>query len=331
MHPPHGTEPILAMADLIEFEYFPKLPTELQYMVWNLALSETHRVIRYTLSSEHPHQPNSWRHVSISRQVPALLHVCTSSRAMARKHYYERHVSHNQVWSCGLNNRPTRQWTKCVQAQKIPSAFSGYENLTMEQTPGQWWNPDYDFVFLDTKRICNTCPAKSICNATNGPWCVRYFNPRIKYIALTMKDWKSMQGWYKWLLHCRGIKYIFLMANRQKWEKPVGGRRLPSTRRVPYHGNPREWTQESDQAWEEQKQLCRRWGTNLIEDFARTWARLRDSNSLDLYDDVLSAGSRLKWIWNLKIRVVESEEEIARRIARRIARIRKREDGSQGK
>ncbi|KAF8860130.1 hypothetical protein BDZ45DRAFT_741737 [Acephala macrosclerotiorum] len=108
--------------------------------------------------------------------------------------------------------------------------------------------------------------------------------------ALTVKDWKSMHALY---------------------EKLIGMLRVPSTRKCP-----RNWIQVNDKVWEDEKEQCRSSCVQSVEGFARARAKLRNDNARVLYDDILSAGSRLERIWNLKIRVIESGEELAKRVAR---------------
>ncbi|KFY17315.1 hypothetical protein V491_05032 [Pseudogymnoascus sp. VKM F-3775] len=86
----HSKPPAKKSKNLRKFKFFPSLPTEIRLMIWTLCLPRPRvvdvRMRRKSIPTSTGELLGYGRFVS-SVDHPVLLHVCSESRKLARKHY----------------------------------------------------------------------------------------------------------------------------------------------------------------------------------------------------------------------------------------------------
>ncbi|CZR55157.1 uncharacterized protein PAC_05043 [Phialocephala subalpina] len=301
------------MADLTRPKLWDKLPYEVQDMIWDLTLQETHQVFQHTLSGKNGY--SRWRHATVSRSLSPILHVCARSRARAKAHFTEYGLEHKQVWSCGSSG--VSKHGKCIKEEKLPQRPPWNITPAADQVVRQLWNPEYDYIFVKTKKDTKNCPPESVCDTGSARWCIREFDWKIKYLAMSARDWNETRGWYNWLIHSYGLEYIFVIADRQRWE-------LRDELRDGYfgHGPFYDLTELSEVEWEKQKHDLYTSSRERLKRFGTFWRKYGDPampwhhRPSDIYDKSMPAGrDDLLRIGALKLQIVESEEEIKKFIA----------------
>jgi hypothetical protein len=168
------------MSDKIEFNLFPKLPPELQIMIWEIAASSP-RVLKITGEKLHP---TEWTRtvaqytINSLHQIPPILHVTSASRQVALKLY-------TPAFSWNLGHPVYFNFARDVLHYKSSlMAFHSYD-ISNETND----------VDLDVKRVENLMVEDDglnpICTLST---CAAMF-PRLKTVVLEYeKDFKNNLG-----------------------------------------------------------------------------------------------------------------------------------------
>ncbi|KAE8443260.1 hypothetical protein EG329_002048 [Mollisiaceae sp. DMI_Dod_QoI] len=199
------------MANLTEFKCFSNLLQELQDKIWDFALSETHQIIRQTVES--PHGYPMWWRTHINRFISPILLVCAGSRARAQERFTERQLGHVPQLSSGskgpLEYGGCLQYLQRRQEQNLlisPRWPSG-SKVNEDQIVGQWWNPD--FISIEVTSDPDACLDLSIRGREIGVPCFEVFDWKVKYAALTTKDWLTSIPDFTWLHYSMALNTSF--------------------------------------------------------------------------------------------------------------------------